>query len=145
VVSIGGNDALMNSDLLATRVSSTADTLELFAARIDDFEFAYQAVVRQVLALERQTTLCTIYNGALEVGQARLARVALTTFNDVILRAAFAHALPVIDLRAICSEPSDYANPIEPSGRGGRKIASAIASAVGAIDAAAPATRVFIR
>ena len=52
-------------------------------------------------------------------------------FNDVILRVAFEHHLPVIDLRLICNEPADYANPIEPSGRGGRKIALAIARATG--------------
>ncbi len=53
-------------------------------------------------------------------------------FNDVILRVAFEHHLPVIDLRLVCNEPVDYANPIEPSGRGGRKIAGAIARAIGA-------------
>jgi hypothetical protein len=37
----------------------------------------------------------------------------------------------VIDLRLICVEPSDYANAIEPSGQGGRKIAQAIAKALG--------------
>ena len=42
-------------------------------------------------------------------------------------RAAFARSVPVIDLRLICTEPADYANPIEPSVQGGQKIASAIA------------------
>jgi hypothetical protein len=51
-------------------------------------------------------------------------------FNDVITRAAFARGLPLIDLRLICSEPSDYANPIEPSAQRGDKIAAAIAAMV---------------
>jgi hypothetical protein len=34
-------------------------------------------------------------------------------------------------LRLVCTEPSDYANPIEPSGSGGRKIALAIAASLG--------------
>ena len=37
-----------------------------------------------------------------------------------------------LELRAICTDPADYANPIEPSGQGGLKIARAIARAVGA-------------
>jgi hypothetical protein len=37
----------------------------------------------------------------------------------------------VIDLRLICSEPADYANPIEPSGPGGQKIARAIVASLG--------------
>jgi hypothetical protein len=62
-------------------------------------------------------------------------------FNDVILRAAFQQSLAVIDLRLICSEPSDYANPIEPSGSGGAKIARAIAAALGWTAGEAAASR----
>lgn len=80
------------------------------------------------------TTVCTVYNGNLpDAEQARLARVALTVFNDVILCVAFEHGLAVVELRLICKQPGDYANPIEPSGPGGRKIARAIAQAVGAL------------
>jgi hypothetical protein len=79
-------------------------------------------------------TVCTIYNGNLpDRRQAALARVALMMFNDVILRIAFEHRASVIDLRLVCSEPADYANPIEPSGRGGLKIAGAVARITGAV------------
>jgi len=44
--------------------------------------------------------------------------------------------LDVLELRLICTEPEDYANPIEPSGQGGLKIARAIARAIGATDQA---------
>jgi len=52
-------------------------------------------------------------------------------FNDVILRVALERAIDVIDLRLVCTVASDYANPIEPSGSGGKKIADAIVAAVG--------------
>ena len=130
VVAIGGNDALANTDLLDTRVSSTAGALTLFADRVDAFEAAYRAALAPVLARGQPTIVCTIYNGNLEPPRARLARVALTLFNDVIVRFGFEHTLPVIDLRLVCCDPSDYANPIEPSGRGGLKIARAIADAI---------------
>lgn len=137
VVSIGGNDALGNSDLLALPVDSTAEALELFHRRVRAFEADYRSALDEVLELGRPTTLCTIYNGNLpDPERARHARVALTLFNDVILRAAFELSLPAIELRLVCNEPADYANPIEPSGRGGRKIAMAIARAVGALDPA---------
>src|SRR5262245_333735 len=55
VVSIGGNDALLNSDLLATRVSSTTQALSLFAERIGKFESAYIAAIENVLTLRRET------------------------------------------------------------------------------------------
>lgn len=131
VVSIGGNDALMNSDILALPVDSTAEALELFHQRMTAFESNYRSAIDEVLEAGRPTVLCTIYNGNLpDPEHARHARIALTMFNDVILRTAFELSLPVIELRLVCTEPTDYANPIEPSGRGGRKIALAIARAL---------------
>jgi hypothetical protein len=59
--------------------------------------------------------------------QQRLVVTGLAIFNDVVTRAAFARRLPMVDLRLICDEDADYANPIEPSVQGGRKIAAAIA------------------
>jgi hypothetical protein len=143
VISVGGNDALLSSDLLATPVSSTAEALALFGERVGRFEAAYRAAIGGALALQRDTTVCTIYNGNLQAREAPLARVALMTFNDVILRVAFEHHLRVIDLRLVCTEATDYANPIEPSGQGGRKIARAIARAVGATDTPAPPSTVY--
>jgi GDSL-like Lipase/Acylhydrolase family len=134
VISTGGNDALLNSDLLGTSVSSTAEALSLFGDRIWRFEQAYRAAIDGALAMRRDTTVCTIYNGNLEAREAALARVALMMFNDVILRVAFERGLRVIDLRLVCTEAADYANPIEPSGRGGRKIAQAISRSLGAAD-----------
>ena len=48
-----------------------------------------------------------------------------------------ASGLPVIDLRAVCSEIADYANEIEPSAIGGAKIADAICRVVTGHDFAA--------
>src|ERR1041385_398716 len=45
VVSIGGNDALRNSDLLNTPVTSTAQALSLFGQRIDQFEASYRNAI----------------------------------------------------------------------------------------------------
>jgi GDSL-like Lipase/Acylhydrolase family len=131
VISVGGNDALMYSDLLNRPVSSTHEALGLFRDRVDRFERDYRTAIGGALALGRPTTLCTIYNGNLPAPQAPTARIALSMFNDVILRVAFERHLPVIDLRLICNEPADYANPIEPSGRGGWKIAKAITRSLG--------------
>jgi hypothetical protein len=132
VVSIGGNDALLNSDVLSLPVASTAEALHLFGARADAFRASYEAALAGVLQLGRRTTVCTIYEGNFEPDLAAVARVALVLFNDVILRAALAAGVDVIDLRAVCTKPSDYANPIEPSGSGGAKIAAAIVAALGA-------------
>jgi hypothetical protein len=133
IISIGGNDILMNTDILAQPISSTTDALSLFHNRVTCFERAYRKAIYGVLELGCHTTICAIYNGNLEPDQAPLARIALMMFNDVILRVAFEQELSIIDLRLICNEEADYANPIEPSGRGGSKIATAIARSTGAL------------
>jgi hypothetical protein len=69
---------------------------------------------------------------------------ALSTFNDVITRAAFEAGLPLLDLRLICDEDSDYANPIEPSEAGGAKIARAIVRLVSEHDFRRGRTQVFV-
>ena len=143
VVSVGGNDALGNIDLLSTPVRSTTQALSLFDERIGRFEREYRAALETVLALQLKTAICTIYNGDLDPPQAPLARILLMMFNDVILRFGFEHGLTVIDLRIIFNEKADYANPIEPSGQGGLKIASAIAAWLG-IREPKPSARVLI-
>ena len=140
VVSMGGNDALMNSDLLRTPVASTTEALSMFADRIRRFEHEYVRAIEQVLSLKRPTAICTIYNGNLDSSQADIARVALMMFNDVILRCGFERQLTIFDLRLVCNEETDYANPIEPSGPGGLKIAKAIAGWLGVINPAGSST-----
>jgi hypothetical protein len=136
VVSIGGNDALGYLDLLDARATSTADALRLFGQAVERFETDYRSAMRPVIERGLPVTICTIYNGAFEdPDHAARARVALMLFNDVILPVAFEHHASVIDLRLVCSERADYANPIEPSGVGGMKIAGAIARATGAAPA----------
>ena len=113
--------------------SPPGPALAVFADRLAVFERRYRSAIGGVVRLARPVTVCTIYNGCSPDPEfQRRATTALTVFNDVILRVAFEHALAVIDLRLICTGAADYANPIEPSSRGGEKIARAIAGAVGA-------------
>jgi hypothetical protein len=87
-------------------------------------------MVDRVLGKGLPTALCTIYDANYAPPQSRVITAALSLFNDVITRAAFSRGLDLIDLRLICSEAGDYANPIEPSAQGGAKIAAAIAACV---------------
>ena len=131
VVSAGGNDALGHVGVLEDPSRSIADTLNRLAAIAADFERSYRVMLAAVLARRLPTALCTIYDPRYpDPRMQRLAVTALTLFNDVILRAAFERGLPVLDLRLICNHDADYANPIEPSAKGGDKIAAAIARLV---------------
>jgi hypothetical protein len=131
VISVGGNDALGSSDYLGAPVRSTAEALSGLADIGDEFERSYLAMLAGVLACGLPTALCTVhYPRFPDAALQKVAVAALTMFNDCIVRAAFAHSLPLLDLRLICTEEVDYANPIEPSARGGEKIARAIAEVV---------------
>jgi hypothetical protein len=127
VVSAGGNDALSASYILGSPVRSVAEAVALLAAAQERFALEYRRMLEAVLAANLPTALCTIYDTPSSAPDQRIIRTALSVFNDVITRAAFANGVALIDLRLICGADEDYANPIEPSARGGAKIAAAIA------------------
>lgn len=130
VVSLGGNDGLRSLGLLFAPAASTAEALALFAEPLAAFEEAYRTQIARVLALGREALVCTVYDTDPETPWEVSPRPLLALWNDVILRTAFSRGLPVIDLRPICTEPADYEAWIEPSGQGGRKIATAVARAL---------------
>jgi len=129
VVSAGGNDALGHADLLDRRAQSSAQVLAWLADAVGAFEARYRRMLASVLGRGLPVTLCTVYNGNLGPPVQRLATTALAVFNDAIHRLAAEHGVPVIELRLVCTDPADYANPIEPSVQGGGKIARAIVRA----------------
>lgn len=127
VVSVGGNDALQRSDILRQRAQSTAEVLDQLADIAQEFQSAYNQMLRELLKANLPTCVCTVYYPRFpEATIQKIAVAALTVFNDVIIREAFAAGLPLLDLRLICEDDTDYANPIEPSDAGGKKIATAI-------------------
>ena len=145
VLSIGGNDALSHGDLLTRPARSAAEVLTLLADAAGGFEERYRRLTARLLQTGLPLTVCTIYNGNFpDRGFQRTASTALSSFNDAILRIGFERRLTIIDLRLVCDEPADYANPIEPSSIGGAKIARAIAAAVGAIDMVLGPSRVVV-
>lgn len=144
VVSAGGNDALREQGMLAEPVRSVAQALDRLAAIRARFERAYHAMLEAVLVRGVPAAVCTIYDPRFpDPVRQRAAVAALGVFNDVITRAAFARGLPLLDLRLICSQDEDFANPIEPSVRGGDKIAAAIAELALAHDARRRRSDVF--
>ncbi len=128
VVSAGGNDALGEAYLLSQRCSAVGEAVSLLADARERFADRYAAMLRAVLATGDPVAVCTIYDANYPPPEGRMIAAALSLFNDVITRAAFSRGLPLIDLRLICADPADYANPIEPSEQGGDKIAAAIAA-----------------
>ena len=131
VISVGGNDALGQLDVLTSHASSVAEAIARLAAIQDHFEPTYRSMLDAVLAYRLPTAVCTIYNGNFpDAAYQRLATFGVTSWDDTILRCAFERVLPVLELRLICTDAADYANPIEPSARGGDKIAAAIAALV---------------
>jgi lysophospholipase L1-like esterase len=130
VLSVGGNDALGHVGLLSRRAHNGAEVLEWFADAVDDFEIDYARLLDLLGRRALPLVACTVYDGNLGEDERKAARAALAIFNDAIQRTARARVVPVIELRHVCTEPGDYANPIEPSVQGGAKIAAAIARAL---------------
>lgn len=74
----------------------------------------------------------------------KVAVAALASINDVIIRQAFVLGLPLMDLRYVCSEDADYANPIEPSEASGAKIAKTILKVAGEDDFSRDKTSIYL-
>jgi hypothetical protein len=125
-ISTGGNNALIASSVLLQPARTVSEALHELADIQGDFRREYREMLGEVLGRRLPTIVCTIYDSipGLELD----AVCALALFNEVILRAAIAAGVPVLDLRLLCTELSDYSplSPIEPSHLGGQKIAAAL-------------------
>lgn len=143
VVSCGGNDVLGLVGAMHGPVGTVLEAADLLAQWQAGFRQAYRDMLDLLLAQGIPVAVATIYDAV--PGLSAGLRTALAPFNDVILREAVLRALPVLDLRVVCSEPGDYAScsPIEPSEQGGNKIAAAIGELVHAHPLSAPRTRVY--
>jgi len=128
VLSVGGNDLLgCTGDLLQKPVAVSSEVFLMLARVIDVFESMYRRAVEACLTKGLPLVVCTIYNGNFADQEFQtMARVAVALFNDAILRLSREKSLPSVDLRLVCASAEDYANPIEPSAIGGKKIAREI-------------------
>lgn len=134
VLSIGGNDALGCIPRLEATVATVKQGLMALTEIKREFEANYRRLLSTLMALEKPLMVCTIYDHV--PGLPAELRTALGLFNDVIIRAAIQHGLPVLDLRMVCTEADDYSeiSPIEPSSKGGEKLAAKLVAAVLAHD-----------
>jgi lysophospholipase L1-like esterase len=131
VVSAGGNDALRESGVLQERASSVAEVFGRISLIREGFRREYREMVATLKATGLPVLAATVYDPRYaDAMQRDLATVGLAFINDVILREAFAQNVDVLDLRLICDDDADFANPIEPSSRGGAKMAAAIVAYV---------------
>lgn len=128
VVSVGGNDAIQYIPIFCNPVSNVGEALLRLSDIRNEFQQNYRKMLSHVMDFNLPVAVCTIYNSVPGLGV--IEQTALALFNEIILQEAFAARLPIIDLRLICDEEADYSSisPIEPSHRGGQKIAWAICS-----------------
>lgn len=126
-VSSGGNDALERLPSLMLPTESVKTALETLTEWRDGFRREYRALMSQLQATGLPVLCCTIYDRIPSLDEA--PRTALVLFNDVILREAARAGFRVLDTRRLCTDPLDYSDvsDIEPSARGGAKIADGIA------------------
>ena len=146
-VSVGGNDGLGHLSIFNEPVDTIGDALQKMFLIGENFKKEYSSMLDNVLTYKLPTTVCNIYyprffSNSLErvvsylpmmVDGEKLQQMTMaaeTIFNDIIMFEVFKRNLPLIDLRILCNDDKDFANPIEPSCIGGLKIASAIKKVV---------------
>lgn len=126
VVSAGGNDALESTQILNSPAPDSATLLADLVTAHCAFQERYQKMVCALRETRLATIGCTIYDSV--PGLSSAERMALSLFNDVIVRELIVAHIPVLDLRRVCDELRDYSSvsPIEPSEIGGDKIARSL-------------------
>jgi lysophospholipase L1-like esterase len=147
IVSVGGNDALRQSGILQQPVETVGEALVALARLCRSFREDYASMLAAILARDRPTLVCTVYDRIpfTDSSMREMVASSLPIFNDIILREAIESGVSVLDLRCICTDPSDYSDvsPIEPSVVGGAKISAAIAGVVQRSDLPVGTTWVF--
>lgn len=144
VISCGGNDALRCIEVLSEEAKSVGEALARLTDIKLEFQQNYRRMLSQVAALGKSVAVCTVYDTVPGVTSREIT--ALSLFNEVILREAFSFQLPVVDLRLLFTEASDYSylSSIEPSSVGGRKIADAISRLVMHHDYATGQSKIYL-
>ena len=142
-ISVGGNDALGQLLELTEPVSNVGEGFLKFSDIQSSFQEKYSSMLKNALSYNIPTTVCTIYKPCFTHSDSsrvmsfsdyginnetlqKISVTALTTFNDVIIEEAVNAGVPVMDLRVLYDNVDDYANPIEPSTVGGKKMVSVI-------------------
>ena len=131
-LSVGGNDALQHIGLLQDPTGHTFLATALKLGGIQKaFRADYQQVLRNANSHADRVIALTIYRPRYHLdGWPKEAIDAidplLSIFNDVIQEECRLAGVDVLDNRHVCTCDEDFANAIEPSDAGGRKIATAI-------------------
>ena len=149
-MSIGGNDLLEYLYLLVDEINkhTFSRNLEIMNSFVEPIRERYEAIVERLIKEQGKVLLCTVYNGdfergngyeTLEInqqftstfgdmfeGKQEAAEVIARVFNDIVYSIGKKFGVDVLELREIFTESADYANPIEPSHIGGRKLAKKI-------------------
>ncbi len=126
ILSCGGNDLLSCFPyLFEDNKLPLIKAIESIVQAKVKFKNEYRKLLLTLMKLEKPLAVCTIYDSIPDMVENSLT--FLSVFNDVILKEASRVGLPVIDLRVVCNEDSDYskASPIEPSETGSIKIINA--------------------
>lgn len=127
VASLGGNDALDEARRLR-EFGSVLAALAAFPGILGRLEAGCDALARSLAAARRPAALCAIYEPRLpDPGLRAMGSAALGAINDVLRTAAERAGVGIIDLALVCTEDSDFSDPIHPSAQGIAKIADAIA------------------
>lgn len=131
VLSIGGNNALwLAGNVFEEAATDVRSGMQLIGKEIELFRNEYDELFESLRRLHLPLVVCSVYDSVpgLKIEES----AGLMMFNNLITRKVFELGLPLIDLRLLCSETSDFSavSPIEPSASGGGKIARAIHAAV---------------
>eukprot|EP01006_Ploeotia_vitrea_P022398 TRINITY_DN54808_c0_g1_i1.p1 TRINITY_DN54808_c0_g1~~TRINITY_DN54808_c0_g1_i1.p1 ORF type:complete len:235 (+),score=20.54 TRINITY_DN54808_c0_g1_i1:86-790(+) len=140
-VSCGGNDLLIQQGTVMSQILQGTDKDIAVANLGAELSNKYLQLFEELKLLNRPTAVCFIYNPCYTKSQANpnprvvteqtllqqwAPEVIKQVNQSVILPLAQQFKFAVLDLQTLFNDASCYANPIEPSVEGGRRIAELV-------------------
>ena len=133
-LSIGGNDLLKRFDILRSQERKLpTEVLEQLHSEVGAFQKRHNEILS---SFSERALVSTIYNPVFSKDPdlkpfQNAAEMAIAIFNDAIQQNVRRFGFDLLELREISTEEDDFANPIEPSDRGGAKLAKEIVHWIG--------------
>lgn len=144
VLSIGGNNIIDQLAYADAPASTTTESMIILSALLEQFRKLYHENLQDILKLGLPTIVCNMHNPPFEDDTIlTVAVTALQAFNDCICQEVTQAGLPLIEMRSVCSDETDFADVIALSASGGQKLAQAIKQVLDTHDFSIKRTQIY--
>jgi len=145
IVSMGGNNLVDQLAYADAPANTTTESMIILGALSEQFRKNYRESLQDILKLGLPTIVCNMHNPPFNDDTVlTVAVTALQTFNDCIFQEVVQAGFPLIEMRSVCADKSDFADVIALSATGGQKLTGVIKQVLDTYDFSIKRTQVYV-